>query len=164
MNSEEIKCCLKQMAPNLHVAVIARDEFKNVYIKPLPMAIVVNTDVKSGKGIHWTAWFIRTLKNDRIVGDYFDSYGNNFCKYNIFPPINTVTMSRKTLQSNYSNLCGAWVVAWIINRHKGKSTREFELEFGDNLMENDKKIKSLFVNNKPMKGGQSCCARSVNKL
>ncbi len=64
-----------------HVYVIARDEIRFINYTQLPIAVVVNTDVKTGIGIHWCGLVVYKKSTGERVGKFFDSYNNPISKY-----------------------------------------------------------------------------------
>lgn len=168
MDSDQITCCLSYLlrySKFKKIYVIARDELKFVNLSLLPVAIVINTDISTGPGIHWCGFNV-FRHNGQIVARFFDSYNNLPEKYLFKPTFKIIETSSKTLQSSSTSNCGIWVIAWLHAQSRGLTTRQFQSKYSNNLVQNDisilKHYKKII---KPSSlNSLSCCPRCINNL
>ena len=135
MNANEFYDILKQ--DPLFRGVYACDKlpFNDL---PRPCALVVNTDVSSGAGIHWVV-IVLTLSGPN---EYFDSFGfppqvpfiiqflNNTQPYHFI-------YNNKLLQHPLAISCGRYCVEFIKWRSNSKPMTTFTNRFTENLKKNE---------------------------
>ena len=130
--------------PNF-IGVFSRDTLPKQV--SLPMGLIVNTDAKTEVGTHWVAIFI----DKNSFGQYFDSFGlppfrEEFisfldfnCKKYVFNNI--------TLQCLECITCGHYCCAFLTERFKGSSFKNFISIFSSDTYLNDYIIKYYFKKN-----------------
>ncbi|MCP3681362.1 MAG: hypothetical protein GY861_01610 [bacterium] len=110
----------------------------------VPCALVANTDVSSGEGKHWVAFYI---DKDRS-GIYFDSYGNppqlqsfkTFLKRNC----RDWTHNKKLLQGPITSTCGQYCIYFLVHIARGYSMSDIQNAF-EGYEDNDQAVTD-FVN------------------
>ena len=111
--------------------VFASDELAALSLAraPRPTALICNLDPRARPGTHWIALFFGADAS----ADYFCSYGTDppsfvldFVRRNTCPPLRYSTYS---LQSPLSVACGAWCILFLKARARGRSLRQFTLDF-----------------------------------
>ena len=112
--TNQIDSILKKTVPD-YVGTFSCDRLPNEKTG----IMVSNTDPQHLPGTHWIAIYI---SNDRLHGEYFDSFGrepnehfenymNNNCKY--------WTWNSRQLQSVVSSYCGHYCILYCICKAKG---------------------------------------------
>jgi hypothetical protein len=115
-------------------------------------SFIVNTDPAYMPGTHWIALFMyHDTRTGQYVAEYFDSYGSTVpVTKNIqrFIDVNTdaVIKNTKELQSVFSDVCGAWCVYFLHNRHRGVSLTSIINRFTAATTQNDMRIKRWLYN------------------
>ena len=105
--------------------------------KVLSGLYIINTDVSTGKGLHWVCLFIGK------VYEYFDSLGQkpeevmNFMSKQNKPYI----YSSKRIQGYGTNVCGDYCIMFSYYRCRGVSLECFVKMFTDDYAQNDFIIK-----------------------
>ncbi len=110
----------------------------------VPCALVANTDVSSGEGKHWVAFYI---DKDRC-GLYFDSYGNphnvptfkTFLKRNC----NDWRHNKQLLQGPITSTCGQYCIYFPVHVSRGYSLTDIQKAF-EGYEDNDQAVTD-FVN------------------
>ncbi|GFQ65748.1 uncharacterized protein TNCT_697941 [Trichonephila clavata] len=123
---------------------VTRPVFKGVYAADcIPdlrkydrAAIVVNTDVSTGPGVHWLAFF---YENGKL--EFFDSFGRS--PHDLSPHIieylkkyPNVDILSTPLQTPCSSVCGPYCIFYILKRSLGYSKMNIQnhlLTIGNNL-------------------------------
>jgi hypothetical protein len=175
MNTDSITILLSKLLSKTRVKqffIVGRDELESITITSLPCAIISNTDISTGTGIHWVAFYCKQnpINSNRApINYFFDSYGSTACHYKLNPPFSITQSSRKVLQANESDTCGLWSVAWLYHMAKGNSTNSFYSKYSNNLEKNDKSLLKKYSNLLPInsyngKKCLKCLSRNSNKL
>lgn len=109
------------------------EQIKYIYNNSIPIGIIFNTDISSGKGEHWVSIYI--TKNEVF---YFDSNGNNPNKYikdfikrlkkKVY--INTIEYQKR------DGVCGIYAIEYILMKAQNK-----DIIFGDDYIVNSKRYK-----------------------
>ncbi len=110
----------------------------------VPCALVANTDVSSGEGKHWVAFYI---DKDRS-GVYFDSYGKPPClqAFKTFLKRNCTdwTHNKQLLQGPITSTCGQYCIYFLVHVSRGYSMSEIQRAF-EGYEDNDEAVTD-FVN------------------
>lgn len=145
MTSDQLRRYLLTDASTLqhYGGVITRDELAFQNLKG-PRYYVVNTDVSTGYGKHWTVIF---LPKDGPA-EFYDSLGHH-------PRLYSRDIERfltaygcgyvfncKRLQNYNSTTCGKFCLFFISKRCKGVAFADVIQGFGDDLNVNEHKVKS----------------------
>lgn len=153
MNSEQLVHFLN-VCPSLKNCtkiVTCSSELLNItFDRGRATAIIVNTDLCEGVGIHWVAMFIpkKTLRdkyNCPII-DFCDSLAKQAHEYNIFfsrflsMHCKQVRNNCVKLQSDTTSICGGWCLKFLDERAKGLSMNKYVKSFSINTYKNDQKI------------------------
>jgi hypothetical protein len=116
------------------------------YKASLPINIIVNTDPSHMPGEHWVSISI----NKNGIGEYFDSFGLPPFKRDIIDFLEKKcekwSYNQYSLQNIKSNTCGHYCVLNVIYRCQGLSNKRFLLNFNNNTLNNDKRMKNIFGN------------------
>ncbi len=104
-----------------------------------PLCLVANTDVSTGPGEHWVAFYLPK----KGVGEFFDSGGNppgywspKFVEF-LNRHGNSYTYSKRVVQAADSLVCGAYAIYFVMCRARKRSTRDIVNDFGTNRDAND---------------------------
>lgn len=91
---------------------------------------------------------------------YFDSLGLGPFLFEHVQFINNITsggdeviFNKRPLQHESSDVCGQYVVQFVIHMSRGGAYDDFIKQFGSDLMANDVKIKRALPNEYDLKGG-----------
>ena len=106
-----------------------------------PAAFVVNTDEISRPGQHWIAIFFPRKGSP----EYFDSYGLPPLKSSLEHFINTsqYIFNNKQLQSFFTTVCGQYVIYFIWQKCLGKTIKDIQSIFYNNLLQNDSIVNEI---------------------
>lgn len=138
MWGEEIQSVLNRdvYTQPLYRGVFSRDLIPRVVKSPY--CLVINTDLSTGRGIHWVAVY-----GDEDNREFFDSFG--------FPPlyykigIECTTSNSKILQCSNSQTCGHYCLYYLLFRCRGYPLSEIVSWFTSDCMYNDILV-SDFIN------------------
>ena len=118
MDTLQINRCLK-CVPIL-CGTFACDELSALINKKRPFCFVANTDKKTGKGEHWTAFF---MEKDCI--EFYDTYGRDLLPcFKYFVGKRKYKYSKKRVQSYGSSVCGQHCIYFLYQRAKGQSMQK----------------------------------------
>lgn len=107
----------------------------------------------------------------RIVSDFYCSYGNPSTAYDFDLPFPIRHTNLQSHQSLFSNLCGVYVIYFLVHRTLGFTLAQIVNHFGPSPELNDQIIKSFYNSLtyiKPIsqldQKLQRCCTRLLNSL
>ncbi|GFS72857.1 uncharacterized protein NPIL_3781 [Nephila pilipes] len=146
-----------EVSSYLKFCPVTRHIFKGVYaadyipnLRPYnEAAIVVNTDISTGKGVHWLALY---YKNGKL--EFFDSFGRgpeyfqpHISKYVRNYP--HVEYERTRLQIRDDLMCGYYSIFYILKRSFGISSMDIfnHLQNIENSSERDHFVSEFLTNN-----------------
>jgi hypothetical protein len=175
MDTDSITILLSNLLSKTRVKrfyVVGRDELESLSVSDLPCAIIANTDISTGKGIHWCAFYCKKNpinSNRASINYFFDSYANTYQFYKFHPPFPVCQLNCKVLQSNNSNTCGVWACAWIYHMAQGMSINSFYSHYSNNLEKNDASLMKKYSKLIPIisdhgKKCLTCSTRISNKF
>ena len=135
-----LNCC------NSFAGCFARDELCSLSLCSYPVYLIVNTDIRGNRGIHWI-----TIRISQSHVELFDSLGlihHNRLPIDILAFIQRFAVSRtfifnKPIQPRNSIFCGFYSIFYVFVRHYC-SFKTIESFFSRKLLENDAIIKSFF--------------------
>jgi hypothetical protein len=110
-----------------------------------PSAYITNLDEHYKPGSHWVTIFFPSFG----PAEYFDSFGAPPNKSSILLFLdrnspNTWVWNSERLQSTMSDVCGQYVIYFILCRIKGFSMRNFHALFhGNDYAENDRSVRDM---------------------
>jgi hypothetical protein len=145
MNNIQIENILKldRFSQKCFLGVFARNNLPKVV--SYPSAFIFNTDVKSGKGMHWLSIIFTKDKKCQ----FFDSLG--------FPPTfyglenyikkrsSSLVFNKHPIQSLNSNYCGLYALLFILVLCRGQSFSNFLGRFHLDTNKNDLIIKKHLI-------------------
>lgn len=143
LNDLSMMFCTK----NKNFIVAPADSLPKKTIKR-PFYAIANTSKKSQPpGQHWIAFVFP--KNNQNIGYFFDSYGlapiNKYHYDFLSRNCKKIIFNSTQFQSNTSNVCGLYCLAFIDNLCRGKSYSSFLQQFDrDNLEKNDFNIEKMY--------------------
>lgn len=113
MNTSQILRALKYhpATRDKFIGVFAANQLPTIVKKPC--CFVVNTDVDTGPGQHWVAFYF-----DVDVADYFDSYGLPPALFEKYLKLNAtyLNISNVQLQGFMSSVCGQYCIYFLLYR------------------------------------------------
>ena len=139
MDAEEISkvLTLDKISRYQFEGVFSVDELPNSV--KYPSALVVNTDVRTGPGEHWVAFYF----TDSCDGEFFDSFGQAPDKYNVllkrFVTNNSDswTYTTKQVQEMLSTTCGQHCLFYLLHRCRRVSALEIMHKYSNRPSSND---------------------------
>lgn len=125
----------------------ASDQLENLSITSFPIYLIVNTDSKNGKGVHWLTFYI-----SKHEIELFDSLGlihRQLLPKGILRFIHRLTVSRKfkcnpRIQPDNSILCGFYCILFIMLRQQTNFRSILSL-FTSNEAKNDTILESFYI-------------------
>jgi len=131
MNTSQIQKALAgdQVTGPDFAGVFACDQLQGKKITKFPCCLVANTDPQSERGSHWVCYYFDKNGN----AEYFDSYG--------VKPLNCDLMkffskngqnhdyNSQQMQGDNSTVCGQYCIAFLTNRARGVSMKQFVQRF-----------------------------------
>ena len=113
-------------------------------IDRIPFAVVVNTDVHTKPGTHWTAIYLPSVKEPI---EYFDSYGGeptNKYIVKFLKMVDQYSYNSRRVQHLFSTACGQHCIYFISNRCKGMSYNNIMNTYNhEGYSKNDKMVKEF---------------------
>jgi len=109
--------------------IFARDQVPRCL---MPGYFLWNTDLYSGKGVHWVCVYVSPTQEV----EFFDSFAKppQFYGWDISQD---VKYNKKPLQSTDSDVCGMFCIFYLYFRCRGLSMDSIIANFGQNTREND---------------------------
>ena len=137
MNELEIDLYLKNdlYTSGCYRGVMSFEELPHLETRR-PSLYVINTDKRSGPGLHWTVLHLPSEKND--PPEFFDSLAETPSHYNASienylirhgPQYNII---KDRIQGKYSSVCGNYCVLFAYFRCRGYSLEQFVSNFDRN--------------------------------
>ena len=137
MDSSTIDKVLRNKAKNAFLGVFPRDKIPSTLPTQRPVLFIANTDISSGPGKHWVAFFYP--KSGRP--EFFDSAGRKPSDYGFHGHFKH---KRRRLQAHDSNVCGQFSIYYLFQRLNGKNPIEIYKHFGRNLDNNDAYVRKYY--------------------
>jgi hypothetical protein len=103
--------------------------------KRRPIFYIVNSDIATGKGIHWMLIY---YPQRGTRPEFFDSLGKSPSSYGIRGKYN---YRNKKLQAHDSKVCGHYAVLYALERLKGRTPTQIYRRFGLRLDHNDNYVR-----------------------
>jgi len=166
MNTHEILGGFKLIAkcrPSTQYHVVPCDKLISLKVQSYPFMVCLNTDDSTKPGSHWLGLYIA---RQGAEVELFDSYGLPFFKYSDyvreFVEKNGLRLiqKREMLQSPISQVCGQYVLCYMLHRLRGCSRASFYAKFSNDLISNDKIVynivRRLFISRINCKYFQVC--------
>ncbi len=115
-----------------YMGVYAADEIPLNYIPARrPVMFVANTAPSNHPGKHWVAFFYPTHGRP----EFFDSFGRSPSYYRL--TFQSFNYNKKGLQAFDSDVCGYYVLLYLIQRSRGITMQEITSQFSINRDCND---------------------------
>ena len=148
LNAKEIRTTLRldPVSRRTFHGVYSRDNMPKTLPSSRACSLVVNTDVKTGKGLHWIIVFI-TKDRDNCV--YFDSFGRRprmrreFITF-VNRHVRKGVYNNRQIQATTSTACGLYCVYVIHELSGGKNIRAILRRFGANTRRNDELVRQWY--------------------
>ncbi len=147
MDSTDLSRCLRSdpTCNSLFAGVYAADELPRTMVGE--SLLLVNTDISSGFGIHWTAMYV----SSQGTAEFFDSTGHppeHYCDgFRQFLINNgpNYKFQKRRLQSVGSRLCGQYCLFYALRRCQGWTLdRVVDYFDGQTPQQNDEVIAKMF--------------------
>lgn len=152
MNSIELELSLTSdpMTRKLFKGVFAADQLRSVKKGTIsfPGLYVCNTDPSYKPGTHWVCIYLFIDQDGAAKGEYFCSYGkppiSQFVHF-LHSHTSTWIENKFRLQSDFSSVCGSYVLYFAYHRSRSRSFKEILSDFTQDFINNDAYVKMFVV-------------------
>ena len=135
-------CSFLRKCPNF-IGAFPQDKLENLFIRKLPVSLIVNLDLSNKSGTHWIA--LNVTENSVEVWDslafpksFLKKYGRYLLTFLKQFKTGRSFLTCHKLQSDFSHLCGFYCIFFLIYR-QSHSFKECKLYFTD-MSKNDDRL------------------------